>query len=655
MPPAIIAHVKATAHDLGLGVIRSRASTLGSRLHLPSCFSDDDSTVNDSVVRSLSRAYSTARAQPLSARRTRVAIDDDSVQEMQVYRHPPPSSTTTEHMGEEEERWVARNRDPYRDEEYLSYSSTSWGESRSRPDADGARGREARDASDVVVAEVTARRRDAAVGGERRRAAAAAIRQHDAQELEGWLGAGQRDFGFTAVVAAGRRNAIAVAREPAAAAGQDGGTGRSDDDNHDGDDGRGDAATSVIPPLPPLKPLPRRRCRPSVRDTQRRSARIWDEEDDNPILFTGLENATAIATATETISPHLSGPELERRGPPPAPAPLPTAAYEHTDTSLYRGLYEEQRRRKRLPRPSPPPPEPAITIQARICDGRVGRRRNDEEYRAQALILREMFRPVVGLSSSSTITTVKADDNILARVGGYLMSGAETVAEALLGRPSPSPSSSSSPPHHHHQRKTRQAPPTQTPPPSSPSTTTPSERRRREEIRRKTAAALILTDQEFPLRLTRDGPGSRLPSHLLLRPITTVTRRQPVPSVVRTSPSPPTSALNNHEEGEAEAAAAAAAGKELHPEKGELGETAEGSSSSAGGGGSRRRSSSSSSSNNRRGASRSSTPTTTKTSVDEEEWVRLTVRTAEWVPFPGAWAERWTEGNAEEWGSGSEL
>ncbi|KAI4112606.1 MAG: hypothetical protein LQ345_006270, partial [Seirophora villosa] len=260
-PPAFIAHVRATAHDLGLGAIRSRAITtlLGSRLHhLPSCFSDDDYDDDNgnsaAVVRSLSRAYY-ARAQPLTARRTRVAIDDDedSVREMQVYRHPPPppsSSSAEERVGEEEEeeRWVARNRDPYRDEEYLSYSSTSWGDKSrsSRAGAeDGAGGR-----GEVVVVVVGAdERRDAAAaaaaaaGGERRRrrrrraAATAAIREHDAEQLERWLGGGERDFGFSAVVTAaaggGRRNAISVAREPVVAACQDGGSGRSD-----GDDGR---------------------------------------------------------------------------------------------------------------------------------------------------------------------------------------------------------------------------------------------------------------------------------------------------------------------------------------------------------------------------------------------------------------------------------
>ncbi|KAI4086402.1 MAG: hypothetical protein LQ344_007572 [Seirophora lacunosa] len=549
-----IAHVKATAHDLGLGAIRSRAiTTLGSRLHhLPSCFSDDDdddSTVNGSVVRSLSRAYY-ARAQPLRARRTRVAIDDDddSVREMQVYRHPPPpplsSSTTEERVGEEEEeeRWVARNRDPYRDEEYLSYSSTSWGESRNRADADGGAGGRG-EGSDVVVVVVdddAAAAAAAAAGEEERRrrrrrrvatATAAAIREHDAEQLERWLGGGERDFGFSAVVATaggGRRNAISVAREPGAA----GGNGRSDDD-----DGRGDAAT--------LKPLPRRRSGASVRDPQRRNARIWDEED-NIILFSALENATA-------ISPHLSGAELERRGPPPAPAPLPTASYERTDTSLYRGLYGEQQRR-RLPRPSCPPPrgEPNARIQARIYD------RRQNAHRAEALIR----RPVDGASSSTT--SVKAD-----------------------------------------------------------------ERPQRQETG-------ILTDQEFPARLTRDGPGSRLPSHLVVRPITSVTRRRPVPvpSVVRTSP---TDALDTHSH-EEEAAAWRGNGE------------VEGRSSSSAGGGDRdgsRRGSSSSSSTRRETSrsSRSSTPTTTtKTSVDEE-WLRLTVRTAEWVPFPGAWAGKWAEGS----------
>ncbi|KAL8647126.1 MAG: hypothetical protein Q9210_005738, partial [Variospora velana] len=208
-PAAFLTHLKTTAHDLG------------SRAHgfLLPWFGYD---THSAVIRSLSRTAPVPQQQS-RGRRRRWPIDDGSVEEMQVYRHPPSTERGRGRGNdgeEEEETWVVRNRDAYRSEEWREWSGASTEEplrevAGRENEEDGARRLEVRDDADEIGLvdddddDETDHRRN--ITAPCAAAAAATRREHGAEELEGWLGSQEkrRDFGFgDVVVAAGRRNAI---------------------------------------------------------------------------------------------------------------------------------------------------------------------------------------------------------------------------------------------------------------------------------------------------------------------------------------------------------------------------------------------------------------------------------------------------------------
>ncbi|KAL9018427.1 MAG: hypothetical protein Q9185_004270 [Variospora sp. 1 TL-2023] len=413
-PAAFLTHLKTTAHDLG------------SRAHgfLLPWFGYD---THSAVIRSLSRTAPVPQQQSRGRRRRRWPIDDASVEELQVYRYPPSGGRRgNDEEEEEEERWVVRNRDAYRSEEWREWSGASREEPLrevARREDEEVRNDDADDTGLVVEEEddddETDRRRK--ITAFRTTAAAVARREHGAEELEGWLGGEEkrRDFGFgDVVVAGGRRNAITgIPRS----VGPNGASGRSDNNDNGNGNGNGRAASPPpsLPPLEALNPLPRHRSRPLVRDIQRRSARVWDEEE-NRIFFAALDHA--IGTSMETgISPHLSGQELERRGVPTAaaaaaePKKSPSAGYEDTDIGEYRDLDgQQQQRGRQLPRA--PMPEAVVTIPARVYDADAAR----NHCAGAAPIRGEMFRPLVAATGS---TKANFDEKIGMRVEGYLVDG----------------------------------------------------------------------------------------------------------------------------------------------------------------------------------------------------------------------------------------
>ncbi|KAL8901517.1 MAG: hypothetical protein Q9207_005160 [Kuettlingeria erythrocarpa] len=305
----------------------------------------------------------------------------------------------------------------------------------------------------------------------------------------------------------------------------------------------------TIPALETLTPRPRQRSRPLVRDALRRQGRIWDREADH-IFLTTLKHATNIhATEIESISPHLSNQELEARGAPQprrARSPEPGVGYAETDTTRYRALTGPQHEGRKLP--PPPPPKPVVTVQATVQDTRTGR--GESTQRPAPLIRSTDFRPFAGYSSHPRRKPVpsRADrggvSGTLNRMGGYFTGGVDAVTSRAMeltpGRrrhrhrgESPrdeyyvttntasfSDTSRSPPPrgggdgaeHRHTQQQQHYSRPSIR---SSTSNNNSNYTPTRTRSTLKALAGLILTDQEFPTVLTRDGPGSRLPMHIL--------------------------------------------------------------------------------------------------------------------------------------------
>lgn len=515
-----------------LGVVRGRASGTGTSLIHPLLLGSDGEGF--SMVRGIARAF-TAAAQPIPARRTSIASAIPQVGstqgpvspvEIQQWREQPSVPYWT---ADNDDVFLPRNHNVRRDDEYLSFSSLE-----SIADASVAAGPD-------ISLRAQGHRLDLDEEG------AKEFWEYDDIHVikpEGECPL-SRGNGFRTSVS---ENVIVEPERRAAPAYLHELEGIAVPPNNPRRHGRvfnteynftaQEQPTPAIPALDALAPRPRQRSRPLVRDSQRRRGRVWDCETDH-IFLTALEHATNVPRAeTETISPHLSNQQLEARGPqtPAVQTPGTGTGYAETDNSRYRDLKGPQHGNRRLP--PPPQPERVITVQATVQDPRTGRR--DEAYRPQPLIRSTHFHPVAGFAGQPI--PIETGDgrfgNALMRVGGYVLDGAEIVAEtagrltggrwqqqqqpqesantittsatALSSNPPPpsrirhgaEPSRNRNLSPQRHQQRART--------PSSPSRTHNLSKRKL-----KSLAGLILTDMEFPTVLTRDGPGSRLPMHLL--------------------------------------------------------------------------------------------------------------------------------------------
>ncbi|KAI4131379.1 MAG: hypothetical protein LQ338_001264 [Usnochroma carphineum] len=603
MAPSLVKKAKATGKEMAsqlFGAFRGRASTIGARLHIPVLSNDGEGF---SVVRGLSRSF-TATAQPFSARRTSVSstgVQAENIQQqhdtplspvdVQQFRFPP----SVPHRVWEAERFVARNRNPDREDEYLSYTSSS-----SSADASLA------DAYDIEARGGSEQLREAySVGNDDWiRAIANGTEQSEGSQFEelGTLSeeiptphfeidveadlesdvlrrTEPRDFWSEGNLAA-RLHQTPTAAPPNPTPRPQGyrdlerRQGIVFDETTAHSVHEQDAPPPTLPPLHNLTPQPRRRSRPIIRDAQRRQGRFYHNEKDY-VFLTGLDNAIHISTTTnETIHPHLTGQELEtcRRQPPPQPAPadVSSAAYTQTDTTRYRDLTGEREQRRF---PPPPPAEPITSIHATIHDVEIREgevRYTDATYRpcpTPPLIRSTDFRPVAGLRNNphhpGTTTTDTISENIsnaLGRVGGYLVGGAEVVAARVTEMTAQGGRRRRHPPYpntntntntafspHHHQPRHQQPRDIRTntnekPLPPLPSSSSSSHHQTRSIHSQNTntskaIAGLILTTQEFPPVLTREGPGSRM-----VLPVPPYPRHQQpesveVPAIVVTSPS----------------------------------------------------------------------------------------------------------------------
>ncbi|KAL8919536.1 MAG: hypothetical protein Q9208_006728 [Pyrenodesmia sp. 3 TL-2023] len=542
---------KATAEKMkrsALGVVRGRASKIGTRLIHPLLRGSDGEGF--SMVRGIARAF-TAAAQPISARRTSNILDPVSPVEIQQWREQPSVAYWT---ADNDDVFLPRNHNVRRDDEYLSFSSLeSIADSRvdtgadippqarvHRLDLDEEGSREFWEYDDIDVIEpedecLLSRGNDfrtsipKGVNAEPERHAAPA----SLHELEG-----------TAVPQTDpRRN------------------GRVFDTEYDFT--RPTSAIPAIPAFDALTPRPRQRSRPLVRDSQRRRGRVWDPETDH-IFLTALEHATNVPSAqTETISPHLSNQQLEARGPqrPTGQTSGTGTGYAETDTTRYRNLAGAQQGNRRLPPPPPPPPAgPVITVQATVQDARTETR--DEVDHPTPLIRSTHFRPVAGSAghpnrSRVPDTTERGISSTFNRVSGYFASGVDIVTSRAMGLTpgrrqsssdtdefsSPtdlysSPSQGTNGQSVEHSRNRSRSPQRHQQRARIPSS--PSRHSNLSKRKLKSLAGLMLTDQEFPTILTRDGPGSRLPMHLLCPTCPPITNSSdevpPIPEITLISP-----------------------------------------------------------------------------------------------------------------------
>lgn len=651
MAPSLTAKAKAakeTGQELAhqaLGACRARASTISNRLHLPDLGNDG---AGFAMVRGLPRSL-TAAAQPCSTRRISISStsvhagsstaalagrtpDSGSPTEMQQVRYRPETPYWTDEWCE---RWVARNHNPGRDDEYASFSTSSGGS-----EADASLAGADVIGHEAVVAEASRHMKEVysvttVANGrgdlrsredDRMPSQETSIPQFETDaeaDLESQISRGieSRDFWKEAGLATRLHEPPASSTSTPAS--------RRHRERRQGI--IFDAPTAhticsqtapILPSLPELAPQPRRRSRPLVRDPQRRQGRIWDSQTDHVVL-TALANATN-TSLNEGISPHLSGQELEARR-PPWPEVRVDVAYTETDTSRYRNLTGVTREGRKLA--PPPPPEPIVTIPARILDAETGRevrdvgRRDGDASRPEPLIQATQFHPVIGQGSrphqrpEQDTASVNLSD-ALTRVEGYIASGAEVVASRVT-HPKPLPPLPSQPPGLSSHPASRSPPqqPTATIPREQPKT--PSKEIQNGHMLRATAH-LILTDQEFPGILTRDGPGSRLPTHLLrsLPPPRAVVVERQIPRIARTSPTPSLSSFGGGDDDDAS----------VGSEEDSI--------------------SSSNSWNSETGVPSSPTDATSadgsvegEGEEEEEGWTPLTVRTSEWLPFRGDWIE----------------
>ena len=159
--------------------------------------------------------------------------------------------------------------------------------------------------------------------------------------------------------------------------------------------------------------------------------------------------------------------------------------------------------------PRSPPNAPVECIPAKVIDvtPKRGTVRRRENYKPQPTILMSMYKPVIGDFGSSPLNALSRD----------VISPTTTLI--------PTSSTFSYPP---------AAPPrTPRPPPHRPPATHLTTNR---PCLQKVATSLIFTDAEFPRDLSRDGPGSRFPAHLVHQQPPMRRTQQGVPDMVFTSP-----------------------------------------------------------------------------------------------------------------------
>ncbi|KAL8790896.1 MAG: hypothetical protein Q9213_000321 [Squamulea squamosa] len=166
----------------------------------------------------------------------------------------------------------------------------------------------------------------------------------------------------------------------------------------------------------------------------------------------------------EGISPHLAGHQLEPRA--------------------IQGLVPT---RRALPRSPPAVPAERISVRIVSLASRRGGRRH-RNHKPRSKILMSMFKPVIGEYEPSPLNNLPRD---------------VISTTTIIG-----PTSSTSFPYP--QVSPLPAPPSR-PPPPPPTINHITNRHRHQNL----ATSFILTDAEFPRELSRDGPGSRFPSHLI--------------------------------------------------------------------------------------------------------------------------------------------
>ncbi|KAL8829751.1 MAG: hypothetical protein Q9170_006037 [Blastenia crenularia] len=342
---------------------------------------------------------------------------------------------------------------------------------------------------------------------------------------------------------------------------------------------------------------PRRRTTRVRHGSERRRARVFDDGVDYTVLQPS--SSSMVGYESEGIRPELSGQELESRGVRLPGVPDSDLSYLGADTRQYRNL-RGRRERRELPR-APPPAASAGQLE-RIVDTGIGGgersdprtiRGRDDVYRPQPAIRSSMFRSTIHNPPPPTPKNPDIENftDFVARTGTHIANlgtrAAQTIASRVMGA--------------------AEAKLSAPPPPQQSSNTN---RVRNEDTLRQTAG-LILTTQEFPPVLSREGAGSRYHSHLTRSQLPRA--RLQVPSITIQSPThdssgPSFRASASSQNGSRESISTTHFSNTYPP----------------------------------------SSPNTSNTSESdgekgEEGWTRLTVKTKEWDPFPGEWADegRW--------------
>ncbi|KAL8904092.1 MAG: hypothetical protein Q9171_007172 [Xanthocarpia ochracea] len=155
--------------------------------------------------------------------------------------------------------------------------------------------------------------------------------------------------------------------------------------------------------------------------------------------------------------------------------------------------------RRALPRS--PPAAPVECIPAKVIDvpPERGTARRREDYKPQPTILMSMYRPVIGDFGPSPLNVLSRD--VISTTTTVLPTSSTSFPYPPVSPPQPSPTHSTN-----HPRLQNLAP------------------------------GLIFTDAEFPRDLSRDGPGSRFPAHLVHQQPPLRRIRRDLPDMVFTSP-----------------------------------------------------------------------------------------------------------------------
>ncbi|KAL8714076.1 MAG: hypothetical protein Q9225_006628, partial [Loekoesia sp. 1 TL-2023] len=424
--------------------LRARASTSFIRLHLPCLGSGGVGGADNSGVHNISRSF-TAAGHTVSARRGALDLGTSTSEqqhpqigaspiEIQQFRYPPSGRYRAAlHSGRRQarrqERFVASNRDPNREDEYLPYPSLSSSDEGQSADAGNAEANTENGDARAIGARTRSRETRLAysTGNDAwtrtienaAREPPPSSRIHGTDGIPTWEvdveaqleGEVQqlvqpRDFGFGEIVAERERR--------------------------------------LQPPRTAI-PRPRRRSVRRVHDLERRRGRVFDDGIDYSVL-----RPPHPLDEPETVAPHLSGQRLESRYPllPWQQVADTDQSYTKTDTTRYRSLNGARRHRRHLPHPPPPPSSfrQLESVHARILDAETGREvtyppqhleRRDEPYRPQPRIRSDMFPPIVGGPAHATTTTRTQNESfsdLFARAGMHVAAISAGVTEAVASR-----------------------------------------------------------------------------------------------------------------------------------------------------------------------------------------------------------------------------